>query len=150
MSRTSRLSTTVLAVLATALPIVSAAGPASADSISPLATPACTKLVRWNLQHASGFPIPASAAGSINCHLQQGYANDAVELLQQVINGCYRRPENYITVDGVFGGETRRALEAAQRTAGTRADGVYGPNTRRAFVWGGPAWDGCSHLSPNP
>nr|BFE62651.1 hypothetical protein GCM10020063_071770 [Dactylosporangium thailandense] len=58
-----------------------------------------------------------------------------------------RDPSNSISADGEFGPQTKSALPAAQRIAGTTADGVRGPGTRRAIVWD-DGFGTCGHRSP--
>jgi murein L,D-transpeptidase YcbB/YkuD len=66
----------------------------------------------------------------VNCDLRRGDLGEGVETLQNTLNICYTE---FLTVDGRFGPLTEAALMRAQSIAGTTPDGIYGPNTRRAI-----------------
>lgn len=97
---------------------------------------------------ANGYiiDIPMSSSGSTHCHMQQGYASQAVRVLQASIVECYGIS---IDIDGQFGSKTKAALVTVQKREKITADGVYGPNTRNAMshtraVWEGQPSYGCA------
>ncbi len=69
--------------------------------------------------------------------LRPGSRGPAVQLLQL---GLRRADCGTPVCDGLFGGETERALRQFQRRMGLRADGVAGPATHRALL---PWYTGC-------
>ena len=89
-----------------------------------------------------------SSSDTIDCNMGKGANSNAVKLLQQDLNDCYKRG---LKVDGDFGDKTLAALIYAQGKAGTTADGVYGPNTRKKMDWLGDLGGGhtpiCRRLS---
>jgi len=76
------------------------------------------------------FPSP-------RCRLDTAHPGtpEAVLVLQHALAICNGQP---VTLDGVYGPETRDAVAAVQAAAGITVDGIYGPETRDAMAW--PAW----------
>ncbi|QUV80208.1 MULTISPECIES: LysM peptidoglycan-binding domain-containing protein [Chloracidobacterium] len=67
--------------------------------------------------------------------LRQGDRGEAVRALQQsLIRLGYMTEAAYNTGPGVFGPRTDAALRAFQRDAGITVDGIYGPQTRQALT----------------
>ena len=62
--------------------------------------------------------------------LHEGSSGPAVEALQQALNA-----EGYSSaVDGVYGAQTRQAVEELQGANGLIVDGVVGPQTRASLI----------------
>lgn len=76
--------------------------------------------------------ILPSAGTSIDCTMRQGASGNHVRALQRTLNACYNRT---LTVDGIFGAQTRDALKYAQGLARITADAIYGPQTRDHIQW---------------
>jgi peptidoglycan hydrolase-like protein with peptidoglycan-binding domain len=97
-------------------------------------TASCTSLTIYQLRSGQGGQIPTIGwqTGKDNCLLGVGNQSIAVERLQYVLRYCYSRQ---IAVDGIFGPQTRTALQYAQRAEHISADGVYGPQTRDHPKW---------------
>ncbi|MEV8534729.1 peptidoglycan-binding domain-containing protein [Streptomyces sp. NPDC051211] len=132
----------LLSVLGTAAGLVFAtAGPAAAS-------PPCTGHGYVAGYRGTIVDIPIASSGT-HCHLQQGYANEAVRRLQISIVRCYGIS---IRIDGQFGTNTKNALIAVQRREGIAQDGGYGPQTRDHMGHTVAAWEeqqpiGCVRLS---
>ncbi len=101
---------------------------ASGPSPSPTPTP----------QPPSPTPPPATTpptTGLPQTTLRQGDRGEAVRMLQQsLIRLGYMTEAAYNTGPGVFGPKTDAALRAFQRDAGITVDGIYGPQTRQALT----------------
>ena len=128
-----------MAVLMTALSLTLSA-PATATT-----TASCTSV---SIYYHRGLPIAeiptiGRDTGQDNCLLGVGNQSVAVQVLQDTLKTCYRRN---ITVDGIFGPQTRSALQHAQRAEHIPADGVYGPQTRDHLRWLDIASFGCVRL----
>ncbi|OON72632.1 peptidoglycan-binding domain-containing protein [Streptomyces tsukubensis] len=52
--------------------------------------------------------------------------------LQSTLRSCYRQK---VTVDGIFGAGTRKAVVNVQKRVGITADGVYGTATLNSIRW---------------
>jgi peptidoglycan hydrolase-like protein with peptidoglycan-binding domain len=74
--------------------------------------------------------VPTTDAVNTSCHLQKGYANEAVRVLQEDLVHCHHQG---ISIDAQFGTQTKTALQNVQRSLGLNDDGVYGPYTRDAM-----------------
>ena len=85
---------------------------------------------RQSQQNSSHFGSIPAVNGSTNCVLGVGNQGNAVRSLQFTLNRCFSAG---LQTDGIFGNQTKTALQAAQRFVGTDDDGVYGPLTRNAF-----------------
>ena len=75
-------------------------------------------------------PSTGSTAASTTCNMGQGAQSNAVKTLQRTLNNCYYES---LSVDGIFGANTKAALKRAQTSeemSGSEVDGVYGPITR--------------------
>jgi peptidoglycan hydrolase-like protein with peptidoglycan-binding domain len=131
-------SVLAIAGLATGLGFVSAA-PASA-------TAACTTNGYGVTRSGNILAVPATAGGSLQCHLQLGYyGNTAVWYLQYSIAWCYRgygEAVLNIAVDGNYGPKTMAAVKRVQQIERITADGVYGPQTRDAMMHRQDPWEG--------
>lgn len=73
--------------------------------------------------------------GVSNMLLRKGSKGAAVSALQEMLNAWYeeyRRPLDYmpLTVDGVFGSNTKSAVEAFQYASGLEVDGIAGEQTQ--------------------
>jgi hypothetical protein len=91
-----------------------------------------------------GVPVPAVwRSTSTNCNLMYGddphrgsaRAGDpdtAIRTLQRNLNYCYGYR---LTLDGIYGSNTRAVVKAVQKRHKLVADGIYGPKTRSAMNW---------------
>ncbi|MEV0186611.1 peptidoglycan-binding domain-containing protein [Streptomyces sp. NPDC050625] len=123
---------------------VTVAEPASA------ATPTCNGVGDAWTGDAGPIKIPSYNSGStqnLDCNMVEGVVSSAVENLQPELNHCFTdKIGAQLTVDGIFGSNTYKALKKAQYAAGTTADGVYGPHTRHAFAITRGWWSGTTCL----
>lgn len=91
-----------------------------------------------------GVPVPSVwKSTSTNCNLmygdkphrgsaRTGDPDTAIRTLQRNLNYCYGYK---LTVDGVYGSNTRGVVKAVQKQHKLTVDGIYGPNTRSAMKW---------------
>jgi hypothetical protein len=91
-----------------------------------------------------GIPMPSLwNSPSTTCNLmfgdnpyrttsRRGDPDTAIRVLQRNLNYCYGYK---LTVDGVYGSNTRGVVKAVQKRHKLAADGVYGPQTRSAMNW---------------
>jgi hypothetical protein len=91
-----------------------------------------------------GIPMPSLwNSPSTTCNLMYGDApfrtsahtgdpDTAIRVLQRNLNYCYGYK---LTVDGIYGSNTRAVIKAVQKRHKLAADGVYGPKTRSAMNW---------------
>ncbi|WP_298572701.1 peptidoglycan-binding domain-containing protein [Streptomyces luteogriseus] len=75
--------------------------------------------------------LPARGS-NVDCYMNQGAEGDAVKALQKNLNWCYGRN---LDVDGIFGKDTREALEYAQAQEKIGKDGKYGELSRTHLEW---------------
>ena len=85
--------------------------------------------------------------------LQQGSSGAAVTLIQQaLVDAGFSLPR--FGVDGIFGNETRAALQDFQQSSGLTADGIVGPATMSSldalFSGGAPALPPVNPVVPGP
>ena len=78
---------------------------------------------------------PRALAGAPASSLQPGDRGRAVKRLQVRVAGWYPLSKRrvYFALDGVYGGQTVRAVKAMQRHYGLAADGIAGPATLRVL-----------------
>ncbi|MFK3979766.1 peptidoglycan-binding protein [Micromonospora sp. NPDC050397] len=91
------------------------------------------------------MPTVGNSTANVNCVLGVGNQSAAVSNLQRHLNACYWSGSSAgghrnvfgtaLVVDGDFGGNTRSALAAAQRSHSIADDGVYGPQTRQTILF---------------
>ncbi|MET7277545.1 peptidoglycan-binding domain-containing protein [Kribbella sp. NPDC005582] len=91
-----------------------------------------------------GIPMPSvNGSSSTNCNLKYGDTphrgsdrtgdpQTAIQVLQRNLNSCYG---SKLTVDGIYGKNTRAVVTMVQRKHKIIADGIYGPKTRSAMNW---------------
>ena len=91
-----------------------------------------------------GVPMPSVwNSPSTTCNLMSGDdpyrgsartgdPDTAIRTLQRNLNYCYGYR---LTVDGVYGSNTRGVVKAVQKRHKLTVDGIYGPNTRSAMNW---------------
>jgi len=91
-----------------------------------------------------GVPMPSVwNSPSTTCNLMSGDdpyrgttrtgdPDTAIRTLQRNLNYCYGYR---LTVDGVYGSNTRGVVKAVQKRHKLTADGIYGPKTRSAMNW---------------
>lgn len=95
------------------------------DGVAPFATDDGT--VRLPVQ-GPVVPFPSAV-----CQLGPGSRDaEAVGVLQHALAACNGQA---LTVDGAYGADTLRAVEAVQSALGLEVDGIYGPQTRVAMAW---------------
>ena len=116
-----------------------------------LAAPASAAVSCTGVSHIThgsntfSMPTVGNNTGNVNCVLGVGNNGPAVTILQSNLNDCYSSQSNVrghasrfspdLVLDGDFGGKTKSALIAAQKSANPpiAQDGVYGPETRKAI-----------------
>ena len=91
-----------------------------------------------------GVPMPSLwNSTSTSCNLmygddpyrgsaRTGDPDTAIRTLQRNLNYCYGYR---LTVDGIYGSNTRGVVKAVQKRHKLTADGIYGPKTRSAMNW---------------
>jgi putative peptidoglycan binding protein len=91
-----------------------------------------------------GIPMPSLwNSPSTTCNLMygddpfrtsthRGDPDTAIRVLQRDLNYCYGYR---LTVDGIYGSNTRAVIRAVQKRHKLAVDGVYGPKTRSAMNW---------------
>jgi peptidoglycan hydrolase-like protein with peptidoglycan-binding domain len=86
--------------------------------------------------------MPVLSTGSTHCSLgtySGSLHKPAVEVLQAAMNICFGKSvlgSVYpLEVDGIFGPDTKLALERVQSHIGVSPDGEYGPLTRAHMLW---------------
>jgi peptidoglycan hydrolase-like protein with peptidoglycan-binding domain len=67
--------------------------------------------------------------------ISSGATGDAVRRLQRALR---RTPNLSVQIDGVFGPQTKAAVEEFQKEANLAVDGIVGPHTWAALPDGGP------------
>jgi Putative peptidoglycan binding domain len=102
-----------------------AAGLPACDSAAPFPGPGGAVVL------PSDLPVPVLASTACRLDTETG-DTDAVAWLQRALADCNGEP---VAVDGVYGGETRGAVERVQAGHGLTVDGAYGPTTARAMAW---------------
>lgn len=121
------------------------AGPAAAASVAAAtALQQCRAAYLYPVGRGWGMPVPAVwQSRSTTCNLRygdapyrgsdrQGDPDSAIRTLQRNLNYCYG---SHLTVDGVYGSNTRAVVQEVQRRLRIAADGIYGPQTRSAMNW---------------
>jgi murein L,D-transpeptidase YcbB/YkuD len=122
-----------------------ASGPvAGTASTSAAALQQCRSAYLRPVGGGWGIPVPSALTGtSTNCNLRYGddphrgsqSAGDpdtAIRTLQRNLNYCYGSD---LTVDGIYGSNTRAVVKQVQFRHHIAADGIYGPQTRSAMNW---------------
>ncbi|HEY3005869.1 MAG TPA: peptidoglycan-binding domain-containing protein [Kribbellaceae bacterium] len=111
---------------------VTGAGPAHAASTTPWCNDSTTTPVGsgWYVNHPSvrtrtGEHYPA-------CYLRYGDRGRGVSALQRQLAFCYGFD---LSGTGYYGDKTRAAVEKVQRLHGITVDGVFGPQTFKAMRW---------------
>lgn len=101
----------------------------TADGVVGRAT--WNKLKEVALAVANRVVEPDVAPGQFTATVREGSSGTAVRAVQYYLRllSAYYSDIPAVTVDGVFGAATRRAVVAWQRHAGLNADGVVGPLT---------------------
>jgi hypothetical protein len=118
------VSLMLAAVTATAMGVLTP--PASA-------LPSCLGMsVYFNGQDYYERPTTANNTRNTNCVLGVGNRGEPVRYLQSAMHRCYGQQ---ITIDGLFGPQTRAALLNVQRFHRITADGVFGPQTSSVMAW---------------
>lgn len=91
-----------------------------------------------------GIPMPSLwNSPSTTCNLMygddpfrtsthRGDPDTAIRVLQRNLNYCYGYK---LTVDGIYGSNTRGVIKAVQKRHKLAVDGIYGPKTRSAMNW---------------
>jgi peptidoglycan hydrolase-like protein with peptidoglycan-binding domain len=133
-----------IAVLAAAAAVVSA----GITLVSPgqaWATSSCTNVTQVALVSTNTAAVPSIGVDTdqVNCDLQYGISNTAVADLQRSLNKCYGEG---LTQDGIYGSQTKAAVENVQSVLGISVDGIYGPQTGTAMKWFDNQGIGCSKV----
>lgn len=136
------LGLVLVAMLVAAL--LSATGALATSTRADAATPGCKET---SLYYKIGPRTPTRIAHvpstgtnnyQTNCILKQTDSkvkNVATNALQKTLRLCYYQN---ITIDGLFGPNTKAALKNAQKSSGltgSQVDGIYGPVTSRKLRW---------------
>ncbi|ASO20896.1 peptidoglycan-binding domain-containing protein [Actinoalloteichus hoggarensis] len=132
------------ASLGTALVLIlsSVSGAAADDSDSgSVAQASCDTTLRIPGGGMIGV-VPANTGSGSNCILGVGNQGSAVRALQDHLRICNSQP---VSTDGIYGPQTKAAVEMVQRRYGATVDGVYGSQTRNAMLWFGR--NGCGPWS---
>jgi Putative peptidoglycan binding domain len=110
--------------------------PAAKADVTAAAAPYCYSWTDFVTGPGTPYtvPIPSTTrnGGESNCILGRGNQTEGVYKLQNALNRCYGQN---LTVDGVYGAATERAVKNVQAKYGLPQDGVYGPQTRAAMTW---------------
>jgi peptidoglycan hydrolase-like protein with peptidoglycan-binding domain len=116
-------------------------GASSANAATTSAT-ICTSYTSYHTWYSGSsemrVPTAGYQTGKANCILRYGNNNFGVHVLQESLRECW---DHSITIDGVYGPQTRGAILAIQRNAnsgygaGIDEDGIYGPQTRNWMQW---------------
>ncbi|MFJ5259826.1 peptidoglycan-binding protein [Streptomyces sp. NPDC088387] len=148
--RARKLASSLLSVAVLAAGVV-ALTPTSAAA----ATPKCTRQVEMKPRAGySYFMLIPKSATTVNCYMNTGTQNAGVTALQTALVYCYnatKGPEGgYFgpgDIDGVYGNDTKLALESVQVTLFPQElsmhDGIYGSRTAAVlqFPWHNPSND---------
>lgn len=87
------------------------------------------------------------AFASPDCTISPGQSGDPVSLVQLALAGCNGQA---VPVDGSYGDALGWALGAVQSAAGLTVDGIYGPETREAMAWPTELDDGGTSCVAHP
>jgi hypothetical protein len=122
-----------------------ASGPVAASAFtSAAALQQCQSAYLRPVGGGWGVPVPSALTGtSTNCNLRYGDdphrgsqstgdPDTAIRTLQRNLNYCYG---SHLTVDGIYGSNTRAGVKQVQMRHHITADGIYGPQTRSAMNW---------------
>jgi hypothetical protein len=116
----------------------------SADTQAAAALPQCRAARLVTINSTWGIPVPSVyGSTSTNCNLMYGddphrgstvYGDPdtAIRVLQRNLNYCYG---SKLTVDGIYGSNTRAVVKLVQQRHKLAVDGIYGPKTRSAMNW---------------
>jgi peptidoglycan hydrolase-like protein with peptidoglycan-binding domain len=124
----------VLAVFAAATMVAATTGVTLATAGIANAQASCTgtTVFRDVTGGLVNIPTVGNDTGQDNCDLGVGNSSGAVVALQFELNDCYGQN---LSPDGIFGAQTKAALEHAQSVEHVTVDGVYGPVTRDHLHW---------------
>ena len=124
----------VLAAFAAAPMVAATTGVTLATAVTASAQASCTGVTVFRdvIGALVNIPTIGNNTGRDNCDLGVGNSSSAVEDLQFELNDCYGQ---HLTTDGIFGQQTKAALQHAQSVEHITADGVYGPVTRDHLHW---------------
>lgn len=87
----------------------------------------------------SGSYAPYLGGSGSSYNIRRGHTGDQVKNLQMLMNACLGTS---LTLDGVFGSDTEKAVIKFQSQYGLTADGIVGANTKQKI------WDKCN-IWPN-
>lgn len=108
--------------------------PERANSPSTAALPVCAGATRYDYSDGVFLLMPSvgNNDGNLDCQLYAGHSGNGVRKLQGALHHCYN---NNVPINGQYDQVTRDAVAAVQRVKQIPVDGVYGPQTRRAMQW---------------
>lgn len=95
------------------------AGPATQAALAAPSAPTSTP------------PIPKAAISTTV--LRRGSRGEAVRVVQRILKSRYPLYAGKLVIDGLFGPATEAAVREFQRRSGLTVDGIVGPQTRRAL-----------------
>ena len=82
---------------------------------------------------SSKSPSTAGLVSSLSGNLQYGSSGSNVKKLQRALNELGYGNSGTSSVDGIFGANTQKAVQAFQKAMGISADGIVGPETKKKF-----------------
>lgn len=109
-------------------------GTASASTAA--GTPVCTTYTARGNSDTLRF-VPSTGDGTLSCYLAKGSTGKGVWALQMALSKCNEHFK--LEVDKVFGDVTKAAVIELQRKNNITVDGVYGAETRRVMAFYGGA-----------
>lgn len=109
------------------------------------AYPTCNSVKNRTYSGGSVVQPYYTGTGTFNCTMGYGAQSSAVRKLQDHLINCYGFDGS---LDGIYGRQTKTAIEGVQAREGAGVDGEYGPETRRKMKWSVATGSGYRCLYP--